>query len=171
MKGGGWQASPARIQLDNAELFKKGRVMSVQRTTVRPFRAFGLILALSVLLVHPMIAAAADSFPSKPARIIVAFPPGAATDIVGRIVAQKLTDMWGQPVIVDNRAGASGTIGTDVVAMSTPDGYTMLLGTLGNLAANPSLYPDLPFSMERDFIPVSLVVMVKVIKDGKITAE
>ena len=134
--------------------------MSMQHTKVQPFGAFGLMLALSVLLVLPAIAAAADSFPSKPARIIVAFPPGAATDIVGRIVAQKLTDMWGQPVIVDNRAGASGTIGTDVVAKAAPDGYTMLLGTLGNLAANPSLYRDLPFNMERDFIPVSLVVMV-----------
>lgn len=143
----------------DTERFEKGKVMSMRRRKVQ-LRAFWLMLALSVLLVLPVIAAAADSFPSKPARIIVAFPPGAATDIVGRIVAQKLTDMWGQPVIVDNRAGASGTIGTDVVAKAAPDGYTMLLGTLGNLAANPSLYRDLPFNMERDFIPVSLVVMV-----------
>jgi tripartite-type tricarboxylate transporter receptor subunit TctC len=123
------------------------------------FKAFGILTAISLLLGLPATIPAAD-FPSKPAKIIVAFPPGAATDIVGRIVAQKLTEMWGQPVIVDNRAGAAGTIGTDVVAKAAPDGYTMLLGTLGNLAANPSLYRNLPFSMERDFIPVSLVVMV-----------
>ena len=123
------------------------------------FKTFGILLVFSVLLALPATAAAAD-FPSKPAKIIVAFPPGAATDIVGRILAQKLTEMWGQSVIVDNRAGASGTIGTDVVAKSPADGYTMLLGTLGNLAANPSLYRNLPFDMGRDFIPVSLVVMV-----------
>jgi tripartite-type tricarboxylate transporter receptor subunit TctC len=127
---------------------------------MRLFKAFGIMMVLSVLLAFPATAAAADSFPSKPAKIIVAFPPGAATDIVGRILAQKLADMWGQPVIVDNRAGASGTIGTDVVAKAPADGYTMLLGTLGNLAANPSLYRNLPFDMGRDFTPVSLVVMV-----------
>ena len=120
-----------------------------------------MLLALSAALALslPATVVAAD-FPSKSARIVVAFPPGAATDIVGRIVAQKLTDMWGQSVIVDNRAGASGTIGTDEAAKAAPDGYTMLLGTLGNLSANPSLYRNLPFNMERDFIPVSLVVMV-----------
>jgi tripartite-type tricarboxylate transporter receptor subunit TctC len=124
------------------------------------FKAFGILTVLSVLLALPATAAAADSYPSKSARIIVAFPPGAATDIVGRILAQKLSEMWGQPVIVDNRAGASGTVGTDAVAKAAPDGYTMLLGTLGNLAANPSLYRNLPFDMGRDFMPVSLVVMV-----------
>jgi tripartite-type tricarboxylate transporter receptor subunit TctC len=132
----------------------------MRRTQMRLFKAFGIMMVLSVLLAFPATAAAADSFPSKPAKIIVAFPPGAATDIVGRILAQKLADMWGQPVIVDNRAGASGTIGTDVVAKSPADGYTMLLGTLGNLSANPSLYRNLPFDMGRDFTPVSLVVMV-----------
>lgn len=134
--------------------------MSMQIMKAQLFKAFGILVALSLLLALPATAAAADSFPSKPAKIVVAFPPGAATDIVGRIVAQKLTEMWGQSVIVDNRAGAAGTIGTDVVAKAAPDGYTMLLGTLGNLSANPSLYRNLPFSMERDFIPVSLVVMV-----------
>lgn len=98
------------------------------------FKAFGILTVLSVLLSIPVTVAAAD-FPSKPAKIIVAFPPGAATDIVGRIIAQKLTGMWGQSVIVDNRAGASGTIGTDVVAKAAPDGYTILLGTLGNRSA------------------------------------
>jgi tripartite-type tricarboxylate transporter receptor subunit TctC len=132
----------------------------MQSTKIRLFKAVGIMMVLSILLALPATAAAAESFPSKPARIIVAFPPGAATDIVGRILAQKLTDMWGQPVIVDNRAGASGTIGTGVVAQSPADGYTMLLGTLGNLAANPSLYHNLPFDMGRDFTPVSLVVMV-----------
>jgi tripartite-type tricarboxylate transporter receptor subunit TctC len=130
----------------------------MRRTNVRLLMAFGIMAAVSLLLAPP--AGAADPFPSKPAKIIVAFPPGAATDIVGRIVAQKLTDMWGQSVIVDNRAGASGTIGTGVVAQAAPDGYTMLLGTLGNLAANPTLYHNLPFDMGRDFTPVSLVVMV-----------
>jgi tripartite-type tricarboxylate transporter receptor subunit TctC len=133
--------------------------MSMESIKSQLFKAFGILTVFSVLLALPATAAGVD-FPGKPARIIVAFPPGAATDIVGRILAQKLTEMWGQSVIVENRAGAAGTIGTDVVAKAAPDGYTMLLGTLGNLSANPSLYRNLPFNMERDFIPVSLVVMV-----------
>jgi tripartite-type tricarboxylate transporter receptor subunit TctC len=104
--------------------------------------------------------AAAQTFPSKPAKIVVAFPPGAAADTVSRLLGQKLSEMWGQPVIVDNRGGASGTIGTDLVAKSPADGHTMLMGTMGNLAANPALYTNLPFDIQRDLAPVSLVCMV-----------
>jgi tripartite-type tricarboxylate transporter receptor subunit TctC len=104
--------------------------------------------------------ASAQSYPSRPVKMIVAFPPGGATDIVARLVSQKLTEMWGHQVLVDNRAGASGTIGTDVAAKSPADGYTMLLGTMGNLTANPALYHNLTFDVARDLAPVTLVVAV-----------
>lgn len=118
--------------------------------------AIGLVLACA-LSAGP---AAAQTYPTKPARIVVAFPPGAAADLVSRLVAQKLSEMWGHQVLVDNRGGASGTIGTDAVAKSPADGYTMLMGTMGNLAANAALFPNLPFNLERDFAPVTLAAMV-----------
>jgi tripartite-type tricarboxylate transporter receptor subunit TctC len=105
-------------------------------------------------------AAAAQTYPSKPVRMIVAFPPGGATDIVARIVSQKLSEMWGQQVFVDNRGGAAGTIGTDLMAKSSPDGYNLFMGTMGNLTANTVLYHNLPFDVERDLAPVTLVVKV-----------
>src|SRR3954470_20151131 len=78
--------------------------------------------------------------PSRPVRMIVAFPAGGGTDIVGRIIGQKLSEGWGQQVVVDNRAGAAGVIGTELAAAAPPDGYTLFLGTLGNLAVNQHLY-------------------------------
>src|SRR5258705_667082 len=84
----------------------------------------------------------AQSFPAKPVHIVVAFPPGGGTDIVARLLAPRLSDAWGQPVVVDNRAGASGTIGTEFAARSAPDGHTLFLGTLGNLAMDQHLYPN-----------------------------
>jgi len=85
--------------------------------------------------------AMAQAFPSKPVRIIVAFPPGGGTDIVARLVGQRLSDLWGQQVIVENRGGASGVIGTELAARAAPDGYTIFMGTLGNLAVNQHLFP------------------------------
>jgi tripartite-type tricarboxylate transporter receptor subunit TctC len=89
--------------------------------------------------------------------MVVPFPAGGATDIVGRIIAQKLTESWGQQVIVDNRAGAGGTLGSDVVAKSLPDGYTLLLGTSSTHAIAPSLYSRLAYDPVRDFTPATLV--------------
>jgi tripartite-type tricarboxylate transporter receptor subunit TctC len=114
----------------------------------------------ALILVGLAGAVQAQSFPSKAARIIVAFPPGGATDIVARIYAAKLTEMWSQQVIVDNRAGAAGVIGTEIAARAPADGYTMLLGTLGNLVVNPLLYRKLSFDVARDFAPVQKVVDV-----------
>src|SRR6476620_11849351 len=99
----------------------------------------------------------AQTYPSKTVRMIVPFPAGGATDIVGRLVAQKLTESWGQQVIVDHRGGAGGTIGSDVVAKSPPDGYTMLVGTSSTHAVAPSLYPKLAYDPVRDFAPVTLI--------------
>src|SRR5207244_12809174 len=84
------------------------------------------------------------SFPTRPVRMVVAFTPGGGTDIIARIVAQKLGERWGQPVVVENRAGASGNIGTDLVARSAPDGYTLLMA-FSSHASNPALYGKPPF--------------------------
>lgn len=102
----------------------------------------------------------AQSFPGKPVHIVVAFPPGGGTDIVARLLAPKLAEAWGQQVIVDNRAGASGVIGTEFAARSAPDGTTLFLGTLGNLAVNQHLYPKMAVDPLRDFAPVTQVVAV-----------
>jgi tripartite-type tricarboxylate transporter receptor subunit TctC len=98
----------------------------------------------------------AQAFPSKPARIVNPFAPGGATDIVARHMAQKLTEAWGQPVVVENRAGASGAIGVEHVAKSAPDGYTLLIATQTTHAANPALYAKLPYDAAKDFAPLTL---------------
>jgi tripartite-type tricarboxylate transporter receptor subunit TctC len=104
--------------------------------------------------------AAQPAFPAKPIRIIVAYPPGGATDILARLVGQKMTETWGQPVIVDNRGGAAGNIGTEVAARATPDGYTLIMGTAGTHGINISLYRKLNWHPQKSFAPVSLVAMV-----------
>ena len=98
--------------------------------------------------------AAAQSYPSGPLRMIVPFPPGGGTDTLARIIAQKLNEAWGQPVVVDNRGGANGTIGAALAARADPDGHTMLIAVSG-FAANPSIYKNLPFDSIRDLAPVT----------------
>ena len=108
------------------------------------------VLALSSL-------AAAQSYPSKPVHIIVPYPAGGVADLLPRLVGQKVSEKWGQPVIVENRAGASGNIGMAAGAQAEPDGYTLVLAPTGNLTVNPALFPDLPFDTARDFTPVTLL--------------
>lgn len=100
--------------------------------------------------------ACAQSFPSKPLRLIVGFPAGGPIDIVARLLAVKMAEVLGQPVVVDNRAGANGIIGMEAVAKSAPDGYTMILASTG-VAINPNLYPKMPFDTLRDLAPVTLI--------------
>jgi tripartite-type tricarboxylate transporter receptor subunit TctC len=102
-------------------------------------------------------AAAAQDYPTKPIKLIVPFPPAGGTDIMSRVVAQKLTDMNKWTVIVDNRPGAGGNIGVDAAAKSPADGYTIVMGQTSNLAINPTLYKDLPYDPMRDLVPVALV--------------
>ncbi|HKA38569.1 MAG TPA: tripartite tricarboxylate transporter substrate binding protein [Burkholderiales bacterium] len=104
--------------------------------------------------------AAAQTFPAKPVRIIVAFPPGGGVDIVARTMGSRLTELWRQPVVVENRPGASGVIGTEAAARSAPDGHTLFIGTLGNLTANQYLYPKMPVDPLRDLAPLTQVVAV-----------
>jgi tripartite-type tricarboxylate transporter receptor subunit TctC len=101
-----------------------------------------------------------QAFPTRPVRIIVAFPPGGGTDIVARILGQKLGESWGQQAIVDNRAGASGVIGTEAAARAAPDGYTWFMGTMGNLTVNQHLYQKMPVDPQRDLAAMSQVVAV-----------
>jgi tripartite-type tricarboxylate transporter receptor subunit TctC len=100
---------------------------------------------------------AADTFPSKPVRLIVPFPPGGGTDILARPIAQKLSERWGQPVIVENRGGAGGNIGTRAAAEADPDGYTIILGVLGTHAVNQSLYANAGFDSTKDFAALTMV--------------
>ena len=113
------------------------------------------LLAGVALALLSAAAAAQPAFPAKPVRVTVGFAPGGGTDIIARLVSQKLTERWGQPVIVDNRAGASGNIGADLVAKSAPDGYTLLMA-FSSHASNPAL-SKLPFDIERDFTSITLV--------------
>jgi tripartite-type tricarboxylate transporter receptor subunit TctC len=99
----------------------------------------------------------AQAWPSKPLKWVVPFPPGGASDWLARTVAEKLAERLGQPVIVDNRAGAGGNIGTDFAAKSPPDGFTIVLGNPGPIAVNRSLFPSMPYDTERDLAPISLL--------------
>ncbi|MCX7142756.1 MAG: tripartite tricarboxylate transporter substrate binding protein [Proteobacteria bacterium] len=101
--------------------------------------------------------AAAQSYPAKPIKLVVPFPPGGSADIIGRTLAQRLAEQMGQPVVVENRAGASAIIGSEFVAKSAPDGYTLLLGNVGSMTIHPFLYPNLPYDPIKDFAPVTLV--------------
>ena len=104
------------------------------------------------------VGAAAQSFPSKPIKIIVPYSPGGTTDLVARLVAQKLSERFGQPVVVDNKPGANGMIGADAVAKAAPDGYTLGIASPGTHAANASLYKAMPYDTIKDFTPVTLAV-------------
>ena len=113
-------------------------------------------LAASLVVASNAMAAALDDFPRKPIRLVVTFPPGGPTDIIARTLAVRLQADWGQPVVVDNRPGAGGNLGTDLVAKATPDGHTVVLGSLGPLAISPHVYSKLPYDADRELAPVSL---------------
>jgi len=101
--------------------------------------------------------AQAQSFPNRPVRIIVAFAPGGANDIVTRVVAQKLTEIWGQSIVVDNRGGAGGNIGGDLAAKANPDGYTLFMTSGSIISANQHMYRKMPFNPEKDFVAITMV--------------
>src|SRR6266700_8107736 len=117
-------------------------------------RAVSLLLALAVIAAH------AQTYPSRPVRLIVPFPPGGSTDILSRALAQKLAEGLGQPVVIDNRPGAGGSIGSEAAAKAAPDGHTLLMGQLGPLAVSPAIYKNLPYDPVKSFAPVSLMAIV-----------
>lgn len=110
----------------------------------------GLIIALCAAAVPAL----AQNFPTKPVRMVISFPPGSSTDIVGRLYTNKLSEFWGHTVLADNRGGAGGTIAGGIVARSTPDGYTFLIHSSGH-AVNPALYSRLPYDTVKDFVDVA----------------
>lgn len=121
---------------------------------MKRFTAIAAIAAAAVLTAG---LAQAQSYPSKPIRIVVPYAAGGTSDILARQIGPKLTDAWGQPVIVENRPGANGNVGAEFVARSAPDGYTLLLTDLGGLVISATVYPKLPFNPSKDFSPVVMV--------------
>ncbi len=111
-------------------------------------------VAAAVLLAAGSLQALAQEYPSKPVHVIITFPAGTATDIVGRVVAQKLSEFWGQPVVVENRGGAGGSIGTAIVAKAAPDGYTLLINSSAH-AVNPAINAKLPYDTLKDFVEIA----------------
>jgi len=118
------------------------------------------LLGVSAFALAAIAGAQAPAYPTKPIRLVVPFPAGGATDILAREVAKHLTDAWGQSVVVDNRPGAGGNIGSELVAKAAPDGYTLEMGTVGTHAINASLYSKMPYDHVKDFVPVILVAGV-----------
>ena len=115
-------------------------------------RGFAVVLLLACTLAH------AQSYPAKPIRIVVPFPAGGIADLYGRLIGTRVSEHWGQPVLVENRTGAGGNIGADAVAKSPPDGYTLVMGTFGTHAVNVSLFASMPYDPVRDFAPIALVL-------------
>src|SRR5262245_9209007 len=122
------------------------------------FLARTLFALLGVVL---SCAAHAQAWPAKPVRIVVAYPPGGGIDVMGRQIAERLTNAWGQPVVVENKPGANTIVATDSVAKSAPDGYTLLMTTDATFSINPHLYTRLPFDTQRDFAPVTMLVLLQ----------
>ena len=116
-------------------------------------------LGLALATLYPAIlhAQGAGTYPVRPLRMVVPFPPGGGTDILARLVGQHLSESLGQPVVVDNRPGAGAIVGTEYVAKATPDGYTLFAGSSGSLTANRAVYASLPFDSLRDFVPISMI--------------
>ena len=118
------------------------------------------LLALPLLAVPGLARAQAAPWPNRPVRIVVAFTPGGTTDIIARLVGAHLSEMWGQSVVIDNRPGAGGNIGTEHVVRSAPDGYTIMVGSVGPLAVNQSLVRNMPYDTLRDLAPITLLAGV-----------
>ena len=113
-------------------------------------------LALGIALAHH--AAFGQTYPTKPLRMIVPFPPGGTSDVIGRTLGQKLSEAWGQTVLIDNRSGVAGSIGASAVAKAPPDGYTLVVGNVGPIAVNPSIYKAVGYDSTRDFTPITVAV-------------
>jgi len=114
-------------------------------------------LAAIGLLLVPAVSVAADPYPSKPVKIIVPYPAGGVADLLPRIVGEKLSQIWKQPVVIENKPGASGNIGMELAVRAEPDGYTLVLAPTGNLTVNPILFPNLPFNPQKDLAPITIL--------------
>jgi tripartite-type tricarboxylate transporter receptor subunit TctC len=115
---------------------------------------FSALMTLGALSAH---AQSAVPYPSRPVTVVVPFPPGGGTDVGARLVAQKLSLKWGQPVIIENRGGAAGRVGAELVAKAKPDGYTLLVGNVGTQSVNPALYKKMPYDPDKAFAPIGMI--------------
>jgi len=137
--------------------------MSKNEPQSRPNRFRRALLALAVAPLVIAAGTAQAAWPEKPIRLVVAFPPGGPVDTHARLLAEKLQPLLGQSIVLDYKAGAAGNIGSDNVAKSAPDGYTLLLANTGQMAINNSLYPKLPYSMPKDFAPVARTALIPLV--------
>ena len=126
-------------------------------------RGVKAVCAFLIILAGQAAAAQTDSYPNRPIRLIVTVPPGGAADFIARLVGGKLSDSIGQPVLVENRGGAGGTIATDAVAKAAPDGYTLLQNSITTHGVGPHLYARLPYDPVKDFAPVSGLAVLPLI--------
>ena len=125
-------------------------------------------LAATLLLAWGANALAQEAWPTRPVRIVVPFAPGGSTDVIARMVGQRLSVLWGQPVVIENKAGAGGNVGADAVAKAPGDGYTLLMAS-GSITINPALYKKMPFDTKKDLLPITNVAqgpMLVVVQDG-----
>jgi tripartite-type tricarboxylate transporter receptor subunit TctC len=144
--------------LQSSSITTKVTCMSLRRFQAR--RIFLAFCASAALASAQTPSWAQGAWPNKPVKIIVPFAPGGTTDILARAMAPELAKAFGQPFVVENRAGAGGNLGADVVAKSPPDGYTLVMGTVGTHAINKALYPKMPYDSQKDFAPITLVAGV-----------
>jgi tripartite-type tricarboxylate transporter receptor subunit TctC len=126
----------------------------------KPFIPSALAVLVAAVLAIDARQTHAQSYPDKPIRLVVAFPAGGAADLVGRAIAQRLTEQWKQQVIVDNRSGAGGVVGTEIASRAGTDGYTILFGSSSTFATGPVLNPKLPYHPQRDFSPITLTTLI-----------
>ena len=129
----------------------------MKRHAIQPFAALSLFALAASTAALPALAQSVGAWPAKPIRVIVPFPSGGTSDILARLIGQKLTEAWSQQILVDSRAGANGAIGTELTVRAPPDGYTFLLTDVGGLMISPSVYPKLPYDPLRDLVPISMV--------------
>src|SRR5437016_7464268 len=113
-----------------------------------------------LLAIALAFSAAAQDYPNRPVRMVVGFPPGGGTDVVARILAPRMSELLGQPIVIDNRPGATGTVAAGQVAKAPPDGYTIMMGHVSVNAIAPSLFANLPYDVNRDFAPIALAAAV-----------
>ena len=124
---------------------------------MKPSLLAASLLAVALSTLSPVSALAQAAWPTRPVTLVVPFPPGGGTDTGARLVAQRLSQRWGQTVLIENKGGAAGQIGSDFVSKAKPDGYTLLMGNIGTQSINPSLYAKLPYDPNKAFAPISLV--------------
>src|SRR5262245_33636032 len=133
-------------------------LMQARASTARGGSPMRLILSAAAVALATLTGpATAQTYPAKPIHVLVPYAPGGPADIAARVVGAKLTDAWGQQVVVENKPGGNGFIGMTAAAKGAPDGHTLVLATIGEAAVSPVLFKDVPYSIENDFVPVSLI--------------